>query len=313
MSTLPNTEDHVVHAFATPARPELARALAALLGLARARIDGRFARRQLAHVGRRGVAWTGIDGAPRVFDPWLHHDTAGAWTELYLAGVLPRAWMDRPDPPTFEVCLAFACDPEGIERAEALARELYDVLAPWRADGAAPTARIVWRYGYDPDGLRAVCDRAPALRTALDGAALVAGRMTRAQGRGYHGSTPYHQDALDARDWETAAAGYERRWPLPGNTGTGAPLWWPPFVPPSVVDIAPDPLGRPEAYAPVPAALRGREIRTLPNPFAPAVALWNTGYVPCDPFGADGVATLALPRFPASRPDDDRDDGAGSR
>lgn len=157
---------------------------------------------------------------------------------------LHAAALERLAPPTVPACVAFASDPEGVATAEALAREVMARLAPW----ATPQPPLVlWRVcgRWHVTGERAW----GPLRVAST-PRMILPRLGAAMRRRSGEDTPTWSargDAVSAAAWRDAA-----------SSGR--------VVPATLLD------------GPLPAAVAGRRFADLPDPFAPLVALWNTGY-----------------------------------
>ena len=178
-----------------------------------------------------------------------------------------------PHPPSVAVAVALASDPRGVATAEACARELAARLAPWKA--ATPSERVVWRVsgvsGVLPQDGVSVREAAPALATAVD-AALVQ------MARGAPDAVPRLAFAAPCADDEYAAGVWRRAAADPRA---------------SVMSLADDVVTG-QSWAPVPERVAGRRYRDLPDPFAPALDLWNLGYG----FGGvldDGAVVLVCP------------------
>jgi hypothetical protein len=205
-----------------------------------------------------------------------YDDAVAAWEALAASGVIPLAWVGDPgrlfacldcggigtiDDETFhapaahpwsvETAVAFAADPAGVLRAEALAREVVARLAPW---GVPQPARVVWRVGAPRDATPAAL--APPMDAAWRAWSAVprAARLARVP----QGSLPdgvwglVDSQFVAAQQWAACAA-------VDGGT-----------------------------------VLRGEPVRfaDLPDPFAPLVALWETGYA-LDAITAEAVVLVA--------------------
>jgi hypothetical protein len=128
----------------SPARPQLAPALAVVTGWPVERVEA-----YLGTADGLDAMFGSIDGGNRTPAPaWLGGDVlidpAEAWEALATHGVIPLGWVtdegrrfvrryniatDRlpkptPHPPSVRACVTLASDPQGVETAEHLAREL---------------------------------------------------------------------------------------------------------------------------------------------------------------------------------------------
>jgi hypothetical protein len=185
----------------------------------------------------------------------------GAWTcgncGTYRSVPADTPIVDRPPVPG-----PLSADPEGVLRAEAAARTGVERLIPW---GVPATDRIVWRVGGPPaEPMRATMPhpRAEVLR-----------RLFFHHWRSSLGTVPHtHVPVLDLAGLFARRAAWharlDRAWRLAAGRG---------LVVPSSVD-------RPQAA--------GRSMADLPNPFAPIVEVWATGYAFADVTG-DAIHLIA--------------------
>lgn len=238
---------------------------------------------------------------PRLFEPaqarkaeaWrvaferAEDDSAhAAWEALATHELIPASWIDAPDrafsvdvprhavchcarprepddhvgaqahPRTRAGCVALAADVPGVLAAEALARECAGRLALW---GVAVAAEVRWRevdvrtqsppwFFHAPECFtrlaRAFAHHGKAFHWGED--ALLAGR-------------PGTDDVADA--WRASyATCVNLRGVFRGLASDGARV-------------------RPARATPLPHAVANKRFRDLPNPFEPAVDIWERGYV----------------------------------
>jgi hypothetical protein len=152
----------------TPRRPELARASAARdAHVARRRISAEARARAKAacevrieraraavFAGGDGVVGGDMTALEREWRQLARPDDDGVLMDLW-AEIAPRAWHDQkrwrgaPVETWFDLAVALASDPEGVEAAERAARALREALAPWGGD-VGPL--VSWRF-VDADGV----------------------------------------------------------------------------------------------------------------------------------------------------------------
>lgn len=105
---------------------------------------------------RHCTAWRWL-GRPVHASRWPWCKRCFGWAEAVEPASL------RAHPPNVLACAAFAADPEGVAKAEALAREMVARRVPW---GAPPTDVVVW-HAIAPERYRGSTVQPDALRKVL--------------------------------------------------------------------------------------------------------------------------------------------------
>ncbi len=214
---------------------------------------------------------------------------AVAWRALVERGALPASWLDDPRrrfvhdpgdrictdlptrdparapayawPSSIEECALFASDVAGVEAAERAAQEFVARLAPW---GAPPFHHVLWWTLPREHCAYVRTDTRPGVCYALPFAV----------------NAVFDNAPARLRDSLLAYGDDARRW---------AELW---------LELA-------AAGARVPhdnhiAAVRGRGLADLPNPFEPLAIIEAAGYATLEWVGSDGpsrgAAVLVMPR-----------------
>jgi hypothetical protein len=222
-----------------------------------------------------------------------------AWEALAARGLIPNDWTASANrwfvlggerlahPPSLGACVELAADARGVVTAESLAREVVARLAPWRADLPARVEWLPARRDYLHTNADWEAWRAANLRPGVGSSTLVddvlfdaycdVENAVSAGGLGidndelqrfYAASGYAHiledlegQDMADPDDWYATNPaihlGAARLWDLATENGL-------------TLGAAP----RNGRMAPV-----GQAFAELPNPFAPALAICQTGYV----------------------------------
>jgi hypothetical protein len=273
------SDDTLSKKILTPSRPRLA--------LAREVVEGhktpRAAWEALASRGVIPMSWIGAERRFAGSDCAACRGTGWETTTDYRGDEFygacerceERGFRELLDaPPTLAACVAFASDPEGIETAEALAREADARLAPWRAPEDDAPARPLWRVyrARPPEETYFLWDTA---RPASHPAILLAHADKR-----FEGPRPLWAEEVGLRSAASLLRGFaeeelrcSRGWQEAARLGL----------------VIPDgsPFGR---------GLSGRAFKELPDPFAPVASLWATGYALCKRAG--GFLWLFAPPAP---------------
>lgn len=238
-------------------------------------------------------------------------DARVAWDTLVARGLVPVAFADDPTrayhsgnrgifstPPTVAACVAVASDIPGLRRAEAIAGELIARLRPW---GVKPFEQTVWHF-TSRETVRSRMQFAPTgLRDVLETVAQMVEPGWSPDG------TPYslEEHVRDLIAWEVVPPGTPVRvWTAIAEARTevaralqpldvtGAflsfdQLWKAAVTWPALVEagcIVPSRVF-PGAWEPYGGTRRPRSadgslmcFADLPDPFAPLLALWETGY-----------------------------------
>lgn len=258
-------------------------------------LQPRHARAHEARAVLEGVedprrAWSALRGAGLVPPHWDN----GKERRFLRDPLRERSWGDRDHratPPTVAACLALASDPEGAAAAEALAGVVAERLALWpitlarlprkRLDRALKRfagvrlprrtlePRFLWRC-VSPRAWEVSRDSAlrphEAAHLASGGARFIE-----------------IGDSFDAPRWGPACLPTSLRdrvgsdvTRLVEDQVAGARAWKAAVAEDRVVP--PDSAALRSVLLPFPPALVGRRFAELPDPFAPLLALWATGY-----------------------------------
>jgi hypothetical protein len=216
-------------------------------------------------------------------------DPAHAWRLLVERGELPASWLDEPRrrfvhdpgdrmyserptrdpvrapahacPSSIEECALFASDVAGVEAAEAAVRLLVERLAPW---GAPQFHHVLWWTIPREHWGYAFTDTRPGVSYSLP-FAINAVFDTAPAGVRDALLAQVHDAAVLAEQWRAQAAAGAR---VSANSHI--------------------------------AALRGRALAELPNPFEALAAIQAAGYETLEWIGAEGpskgAAVLVMPR-----------------
>jgi hypothetical protein len=185
-----------------------------------------------------------------------------AWAALASAGVIPNDWVENEqrrfidldgsehaEPTTLSACVALATDVKGILEAEELARKFITRLRPW---GTIDSTRLSWKVWPEPSVLRIVRGEAYVKASTL-ASDVARGHAPKKKKEGY--------GLLGRRFIEASVQGAQR----------DAELW-------RQAQDRDDVVPNTSSYTNAPDPLAGTPIRSLPNPFEPAVELYRTGY-----------------------------------
>lgn len=279
-----------------PARARLPEALAAVEGVSRG--DEAWERLEA-----RGLLPSGtVDERGRVFGGWMiSYDHKRTWhaVERRSTGNVfaQRLATDERAPPTVGLACALASDWTAVLQAEALAREVYYGLRPWRLAAGHEAPAVQWRLGLGSDGrgdveqhcgdlwfarVRLIAFSGREIADAGEVRARLAERPARAIGELCAIEDAYFaglwrelleelRRARVERDELRAARGLP---PL----GDAAPTEWED----DAFGQARMPVARAvqQRYAQRFSRLIGPSMARVPNVFDTLVALWNTGYAP---------------------------------
>ncbi len=237
-----------------PRRPDLAAALAAFAGSD----DPREVWARLAPPAR-------VDGPPRRFRGWCQRCLRSGLDDVVRCPACRGSGYGVFDvPSSHEQAIALCADPVGFVEAERLACEAVSRLRDW---GCPQPAALVWTLGWERFWREIEFDR------ALGTARVVAEWAAMSAPDDAFATALANSDDLAARLSATGAA----CWGDAFRDAWGAACW--PLAVASRGSVVRPPGGVPGYFwDDAGAALAGRPLADLPDPFAPLASLWATGY-----------------------------------